>query len=146
MLTSIKYIRNGDKDTDEEVVSYSFIIYNERTFHMAKDTVSFSDFQKLDMRIGKVITAEDIIASTSLIRLKVNLGPDYKTHIILAGVKKWYKPKDLKGKKFIFIANLEPKKMMGEESCGMMLACCDNVNKPTLLPVNPKIKEGTVVR
>ncbi len=70
---------------------------------MKKDTVSFSNFQKFDLRIGKVVEVENIETSTSLIRMKVDFGSDYNIHTILAGVKKWYKPKDLKGKKFIFI-------------------------------------------
>jgi len=111
-----------------------------------KDVVSFSDFTKLDLRVGKVISAESVDGSRNLIRMAVDLGGDYGVKKILAGVAAWYKPEDLKGKKFIFVANLEPKQMMKEMSNGMMLACCNDKDEPILLPVDKKVSEGTVVR
>lgn len=113
---------------------------------MVKDVVSFADFAKLDLRVGEVITAENVEGSERLIRLKINLGKDYGERQILAGLAKWYKTENLVGKKFIIVANLEPKKMMGEESQGMMLACCPDEGEPTLIPINKKIPEGSIVR
>lgn len=122
---------------------------------MIKDPVSFADFQKLDFRVGKVVEAEFKEGSVNLIRMKVDLGSDYGVRTIFAGVAKWYKPEELKNKKFIFVANLEPKKMptfakatagkMGEESQGMMFAA-DVENKAILIPVDARIPEGSVVR
>lgn len=112
---------------------------------MTKDPVSFPDFQKIDFRVGKVIEAEFKEGSSNLIRMKVDLGSDYGIRTIFAGVAKWYKPEEMKGKKFIFVANLEAKKMMGEESQGMMMAA-DVEGKPVVLPVDDKIPEGAVVR
>ncbi|OGG13384.1 hypothetical protein A2773_06095 [Candidatus Gottesmanbacteria bacterium RIFCSPHIGHO2_01_FULL_39_10] len=109
-----------------------------------KDTVTFADFQKIDFKVGKVVEVEDVVESQNLLRMKVDLGSDYGIRTIFAGVKKWYKPSQLKGKKFIFVANLEPKKMMGSESQGMMLAA--DTGEPVLIPVNKKVKEGTVIR
>jgi len=112
---------------------------------MIKDPVTFPNFQKLDFRVGKVVEAEFKEGSTNLIRMKVDLGSDYGIRTIFAGIKKWYKPGQLKGKKFIFVANLEPKKIMGSESCGMMLAA-DMDNRPFIIPVAKKILEGVTVR
>src|SRR3989338_890567 len=109
-----------------------------------KDTVTFADFQKIDFKVGKVVEVEDVVESQNLLRMKVDLGSDYGIRTIFAGVKKWYKPSQLKGKKFIFVANLEPKKMMGSESQGMMLAA--DTGEPVLIQVNKKVKEGTVIR
>lgn len=111
-----------------------------------KDTIPFTDFAKLDLRVGKVITAENIEGSQKLLRLKIDLGSEYGQRQILAGLAQWYKPLNLEGKKFIFVVNLEVKKMMGEESQGMMLAVCPDEGKPQLLSVNKKIPQGSVVR
>lgn len=112
---------------------------------MVKDTVSFSDFQKLDFRVGKVLTVEEVIGSTNLIRMQVDLGKEYGKRKIIAGIAKWYTPKKLKGKKFLFLANLAPKQMMKELSNGMII-CADLENEASLIPIDDKIPEGTVVR
>ena len=112
---------------------------------MLKDITTFSDFQKLDLRVGKVLKAEKVAGSEKLLRLNIYLGEEYQERQILAGIALWYKPQDLEGKKFIFVANLEAKKMMGEESQGMMLAA-EDTGKCLLLPVNKKIPEGTIIR
>ena len=89
---------------------------------MMKDEVAFSDFQKLDLRVGRVVSADKVEGSTNLIRLEVDLGKECGVKKILSGIAKWYKPKQLLNKKFIFVVNLAPKKMMGEDSQGMILA------------------------
>lgn len=110
-----------------------------------RDIVSFSDFQKLDLRVGKVIKAEAVEGSRNLVRMSADLGSDYGVRKILAGIGEWYKPKDVKGKKFIFVANLAPKQMMKEMSSGMIL-CADSDQKAVVIPVDKKIPEGAIVR
>lgn len=112
---------------------------------MVKDNIVFSAFAKLDIRIGKVVKAEKIKGSDNLLRLNVDLGKEYGTRKILSGISRWYKPELLKGKKFMFIANLEPKEMMGEESQGMIMAA-DMDGRAFLIPVKTNLKEGTIVR
>lgn len=112
---------------------------------MTKDTVSFPDFQKLDLRVGKVVEAENVEGSKNLIRMNVDLGSDYGVKKILAGIANWYKQEDLKGKKFIFVANLASKQMMKETSAGMIL-CADIDGQAVIIPVDEKIPKGTVVR
>jgi methionyl-tRNA synthetase len=112
---------------------------------MKKDLVTFPDFQKLDFRVGKVIKAEEVVGSTNLIRMTVDLGKDYGKQKIIAGLAKYCKREDIQGKKFLFIANLSPKQMMKELSNGMML-CGDNEGEIALIPVNNKFPEGMVVR
>lgn len=106
-------------------------------------TISFSEFQNLDLRIGKVLQAERMPESRNLIKMKVDLG-EKEPRIILAGIAEWYSPEDLVDKSFIFVANLEPKKMMGEESQGMIL-CGDQDGKAVIIPA-PDLPSGTVVR
>lgn len=113
---------------------------------MVKDDITFPDFQKLDFRIGKVLQAETVAGSTNLLRLEVDLGSDYGVRQILSGVAKWYQLKDLKGKKFIFVANLAPKKMMKIDSQGMIFTA-DVDGQAMLIPVKDKnIPVGAVVR
>lgn len=112
---------------------------------MVKDIVSFPDFQKLDFRVGKVMEAEEITGSVNLIRIQVDLGKEYGKQKIITGIAKWYKPKQLIGKKYVFLANLAPKQMMKEMSDGMIL-CADTDGKAVLISVSNDIPEGSVVR
>ncbi len=112
---------------------------------MKKDTVTFADFQKLDLRIGKVVEAIKLEGSNSLIKMTVDLGEEYGLRKIIAGIAKWYQAKDLIGKKFIFAANLAPKKMMSEISEGMIL-CADIAGSALIIPVDDQIPTGSIVR
>ncbi|MCL4338057.1 hypothetical protein M1271_00025 [Patescibacteria group bacterium] len=112
---------------------------------MVKDEISYTDFQKLDLRVGKVVKAESVEGSQNLIRVEVDFGTDIGKRKIFSGVAKWYKPSQLKGKKFIFLVNLAPKQMMHELSSGMIL-CADFDQKAVIIPVPKSIPEGTIVR
>jgi methionine--tRNA ligase beta chain len=100
-----------------------------------KPIITYEDFAKLDLRVGTVINCEEKEGSDKLLRLTVDFGEE-GTRNILSGIKKWYKPSDLTGKQFIFVFNLAPRKMMGEDSEGMILAA--DGKKP--LPLKPKSK------
>ena len=63
---------------------------------MKKNKISFTEFQKTDLRVGKVVDVSAIEGSTNLLRLKVNLGYDYGIVSIVSGIARWYKPTDLK--------------------------------------------------
>lgn len=112
---------------------------------MTKNTVSFSDFQKVDLRVGEVISAQKVEGSRNLIKMMVDQGSDYGERKILAGIADWYDAKDLVGKKFIFVANLEPKQMMKEISQGMIL-CVDIDGRAEVITVNDEVLVGTIVR
>ncbi len=79
------------------------------------------DFAKLDLRVGKIIKCEEKEGSEKLLRLTVDFGTDGARNI-LSGIKQWYKPEDLLNKQYIFVFNLLPRTMMGEDSEGMLLA------------------------
>lgn len=113
--------------------------------NMIKDIISFPDFAKLDLRVGKVITAEKVAGSENLIKLQVDFGKEIGKRKIFSGVAKWYTPKQLKSKKFIFLVNLTPKQMVKEMSEGMIL-CADYDQKAVIIPVDKKIPEGTIIR
>ncbi|MBI2633767.1 MAG: methionine--tRNA ligase subunit beta [Parcubacteria group bacterium] len=105
--------------------------------------ISFEDFQKLDLRVGKIINAERIEGSDKLLRLEVDLGEEWRQ--IVAGIGGVYKPEDLKGKEIIVVVNLEPKTIKGVESQGMLLAAsCEG--EPVLLVPEKEVEPGTKVK
>ena len=112
---------------------------------MKKDLIKFDDFAKLDIRVGEVIDAKEVEESEKLIELTVDLGEDYGTKTIFAGIKKWYPADKLKGTKMLFLANLEPKKMMDSYSQGMMLAV-DEEGKPLLVTLDKSYNNGLIVK
>ncbi len=112
---------------------------------MKKEPVIFPDFQKLDIRVGEVKDANLIEGSKKLIRLVVDLGEDYGVVDILAGLAEYYQPQNFIGNKYAFLANLEPKKMAGAVSNGMILVA-DTPEKPVIIPLDNNLKTGTVIR
>ena len=82
--------------------------------------ISFEDFQKIDLRVAKIIEAENVEGSEKLLKLKIDLGSEIRQ--IVAGIAKFYQLEDLIGKEIIVVANLEPKVLRGLESQGMLLA------------------------
>jgi methionyl-tRNA synthetase len=105
--------------------------------------VPYEDFAKLELKIGKVIQVEDIPGSSKLLKLTVDFG--YEKRIIVAGIKQQYKPEDLLNKKFVFVTNLQRKKIMGIESQGMILAAEDNGTIALIQPIKD-VKEGSKIR
>ncbi len=85
-----------------------------------KPVISYDDFAKLDLRVAKVLEVSAHPNADKLIVLKIDLGGEQRQ--IIAGLKAWYAPEQLLGKQIIVVANLEPRKMRGMESQGMLLA------------------------
>jgi len=105
--------------------------------------VSYEEFAKLELRVGKVIQVEDIPESSKLLKLTVDFGNEKR--IAVAGIKQQYKPEDLLNKKFVFVTNLQRRKIMGIESQCMILAAEDNGNIALLQPIKD-VKEGSKIR
>ncbi|WP_421823808.1 methionine--tRNA ligase [Flagellimonas oceanensis] len=98
-----------------------------------KDTITFDDFSKLDMRVGTIIEAEKMPKANKLLVLKVDTGLDTRT--IVSGIANSFKPEDIVGKKVTVVANLAPRKLRGVESQGMILMTENKDGK--LVFVNP---------
>lgn len=90
----------------------------------AKPEIAFDEFAKVDLRVAKVLSAEDHPNADRLLKLQVDDGSG-EPRQICAGVKAYYKPEDLVGKSIVIVANLAPRKIRGEESRGMLLAASD---------------------
>jgi methionine--tRNA ligase beta chain len=105
--------------------------------------ISFDEFKKLDFRIGKITEANQIPNSRNLIRIRVDFGME--TRQAVAGLLQWYKPQDLVGKKFVFILNLQKRKVMGVESQCMILAAEDDKGNVVVLQPEKDIAEGSKI-
>lgn len=112
---------------------------------MKKAVISFSEFEKLDMRVGEVKEASLVEGSKNLIKMSVDFGEDYGVVEILSSIAKWYVPENLLGNKYMFLANLEPKAIMGMNSNGMILVA-DDPEKPILIQVDKLLSNGLVIR
>lgn len=93
---------------------------------------SYEDFEKIDIRIGEIISAEKVENSNKLLKLQVNFGQEQRQ--ILAGIAKNYESEFLKGKKCAFVFNLETKEILGLESQGMILAASSELGPVILIP------------
>lgn len=89
-----------------------------------KPTVSFEDFAKLDLRVARVVEAEPHPDADRLLKLQLDDGSGTPRQIC-AGVREHYDPQDLVGKLIVIVANLEPRRIRGEESRGMLIAASD---------------------
>ncbi|VBB42060.1 Methionine--tRNA ligase [uncultured Desulfatiglans sp.] len=107
-----------------------------------KAVISYEDFEKVDLRVGTILTAEVIPKSKKLLKLTVDAGGE---RTVVAGIKEHYSPEDLLGKQVLIVANLAPATLMGVESQGMILAASDESGLHILLPERPK-KPGTRVK
>ena len=107
------------------------------------EIISYEEFKKIDLRVGKIIDAEPASGTDKLLKLKVNLGKEIRT--IVAGVREHYSAENILGKKIIIVYNLKPRKIRGIESQGMLLAAVDNHNV-VLLTVDRDITEGSKVQ
>lgn len=109
------------------------------------DIIKYDDFAKLDLRIGTIKKTEDIDGADKLYKLEVQIGKEKKT--ILAGIKQHYKKEELKDKQIVVICNLEPRKMKGLVSEGMLLAATsEDHGKVILLSPEKKIDSGSKVQ
>jgi len=102
---------------------------------MSGKIVSYEEFSKMDLRIGKITKAEPVQGSRNLIKMLIDVGGEVRQAV--AGIARHYNPKDLEGKNVAVIANLEPRKMFGIESNVMILAAEDEKTVSMLLPDRP---------
>jgi methionyl-tRNA synthetase len=114
-----------------------------RDLSASKQLASIDDFVKLDLRVAEVRVAERVPKSDKLLRLEVDLGP-LGVRQILAGIGKHYTPEQLLGRRIAVLANLPPRKMMGLESQGMVLAAGDGTLLSVLEPAN-EVPAGSTI-
>jgi methionine--tRNA ligase beta chain len=106
--------------------------------------ISFENFLKLDIRIGKIVEAEQISGSRNLIKMMVDFGFEIRQSV--AGLLKYYRPEELIDKKYTFILNLQRRKFMGVESQCMVLAAEDDKDNVVLIKPEKDIEVGSRIR
>jgi methionyl-tRNA synthetase len=97
---------------------------NQQPATSISDLITIDDFAKVDLRVAQIVVAERIPKADKLLRLEVDLGPNFNPprRQILAGIAEYYTPESLIGRKVVIVANLAPRKMRGLESQGMVVA------------------------
>jgi methionyl-tRNA synthetase len=105
--------------------------------------IGIADFQKIQLKVAKVLTAERVPKSEKLLKLQVDIGTEQRQ--IVAGIGKKYAPEELVGRTIVVVANLKPAKLMGIESQGMVLAAGDQevlelLTMPHEIPAGTRIK------
>ena len=108
-----------------------------------KEEIEFDDFLKMDLRVAKVLSCEEVPKANKLLKFNLKVGNEER--VIVSGIKKWYKPEDLVGKNVLIIANLKPRKIMGIESKGMILSAAIGEELSVTTTLDPEFKNGSEV-
>lgn len=109
-----------------------------------KPTITIDDFNKIDLRVGKVLTCEKVPKTDKLLKLVVDIGPEQRE--IVAGIAEHYDPKDLIGKSIVVVANLKAARLRGLESHGMLLAATNDHGKLAIVTVAGEVGSGSIVK
>jgi methionyl-tRNA synthetase len=106
--------------------------------------MTIDEFQKSDLRVGKIVSVERVEGSEKLLKLQVDIA-EPEPRQILSGIAKAYAPEDLVGKSVVIIANLEPRMMMGMESNGMLLAAHGEGGTPVIIQPVSDVPPGAKI-
>jgi methionyl-tRNA synthetase len=109
-----------------------------------KETVDFETFQKMDLRIVKVLAAEAVPKTKKLLKLTIDTGVDQRT--VVSGIAEHYTPEDVVGKHVLFLANLAPRAIKGVESAGMILMAENPQGQLSILTTERDPSIGSVVK
>jgi methionine--tRNA ligase beta chain len=104
--------------------------------------INYEEFRKLELKVGKIISAVPVEKSEKLLQLQVDFGSERRQ--VVSGIAKSYSPEDLVDKKFVFVTNLAPRSIMGLESQAMILAA-DSESGPVCLIPSKDVEPGTEV-
>jgi len=115
----------------------------EETKPTTVEEISFEYFEKLDIRVGKVVEAEAVPQSKKLLKMQVDFGTEKRQCI--AGLQKYYKPEEVVGKKFVFLLNLRRRMIAGSESQAMVLAAEDAAGVVSVLQPEKDVAEGAKI-
>jgi methionyl-tRNA synthetase len=109
-----------------------------------KESVTFDDFTKIDIRTATILEAEKVPKTTKLLKLKIDTGIDIRT--IVSGIAEYYEPEAIIGRQISIVANLEPRKIKGIESKGMILMAEDNNGKLVMVAPADKVNNGSMIK
>ncbi|AWI07574.1 methionine--tRNA ligase [Clostridium drakei] len=137
-------------DVDEKIeelnkLKEQQVAANRPKMQPLKEEITIDDFEKIDLRIVKVLACEPVKGAKKLLKLKIDLGGEERQ--VVSGIAKFYKPEELVGKNVILVANLKPVKLRGELSQGMILAAStDDDSKLFTATIESELPTGSIVR
>jgi methionyl-tRNA synthetase len=135
----------------DEILSYEMSLANDinddpvENSEEGVDYIDYDDFMKVEMKTGKVISVEEHPNADKLYVVTIQDGAD-STRTVCAGLKEYYDPTDLEGMNVVFVANLEPRKLRGVMSEGMLLAADDGEGNVSIITTKGDIDSGSRVR
>ncbi len=106
-----------------------------------KDLITFADYAKVEVRVGKIVAAEVPEGSNKLIKFSVDFGSETRT--IFSGIKEWYNPDELVGVTTIWVTNIPPKKTPFGDSQGMLFACDTTDGRPYIVRIDEEVVLGS---
>lgn len=112
------------------------------------EEINYADFAKVEFRVGEIIEAKNVEESEKLIRMIVDFGEELGQRVVYSGIRHWYQAEDLLNKKTVFVVNVTPKKIMGEESQAMIFAAStegESDDKLSILILEKDLPVGTKV-
>lgn len=109
-----------------------------------KPEITYDDFLKLDLRVAKITFAEEIEGADKLLKITLDVGEEIGERTVAAGIKEWYSAEDLVGKTVVYLANLEPRKLRGVVSQGMIIAAGEDT--ATLLKPDGDVALGEIIQ
>jgi methionyl-tRNA synthetase len=110
----------------------------------SKDPITFDDFSKVDIRTATILEAEKVPKTTKLLKLKIDTGIDIRT--IVSGIAEYYNPADIIGRQISIVANLEPRKIKGIDSQGMILMAEDRDGKLVMVTPSQNVGNGSMIK
>jgi methionyl-tRNA synthetase len=110
----------------------------------AKNSVTFDDFTKIDIRTATILEAEKVPKTTKLLKLKIDTGLDIRT--IVSGIAEYFEPQAIIGKQISIVANLEPRKIKGIESKGMILMAEDKDGRLVMVTPSYQVNNGSIIK
>lgn len=140
-MQKLKNSKSNMMQTDENKLTEEVL---EKVLPAQKPNISFDDFIKMDIRIGTILEAEKVEKADKLLKLKIDTGIDIRT--VVSGIALYHKPEEIIGKQVSILLNLEPRKIKGIESQGMILMAEDADGKLDFVKPNSTLKNGSEVR
>jgi methionyl-tRNA synthetase len=132
------------RQVDKLLATKKANVESSATTTPGKDPVTFDDFSKIDIRTATILEAEKIPKTTKLLKLKIDTGLDVRT--IVSGIAEHYDPATIIGKQISIVANLEPRKIKGIESKGMILMAEDKNGKLVMVSPVDKVSNGSMIK
>ena len=109
-----------------------------------KELVNFDDFSRIDIRTATILEAEKVPKTTKLLKLKIDTGIDIRT--IVSGIAEYYSPEAIIGRQISIVANLEPRKIKGIESKGMILMAEDKDGRLVMVAPEDPVNNGSMIK